>query len=386
MIRRKVVVFHPYYSLTAGSERVILELCDELRDVFEFVFIIPGDGVFTKEVKEAGFEVVILPPPAILDIFGGKYFSYGLLDISRFLLHDVQYNFRIASCLRRRKPDLFVMNTTRGLLLAGLSPRLASVPAVLYHHGHETRGGLKLRVLHLLSVLLPNQVLSVSEDALRQFGFRWILNRKATVIHNWVEESPALHKTTGELFEIGMVGNIVRRKGAHVLVEAIAGLRERPEFKQIHVSIAGEVYDVEYYNEILALIKNHGLEDHITFRGFVKDMDAFYAQIDVFVLPSFREGQPRAILEAMMAEKPIVASTADGVSEMLTHGENALLFPPGDSKLLSEALMLLLEDSKLRARIAANARNRALTGFLKQVQIEKIKEFFFECMGSAHMT
>jgi glycosyltransferase involved in cell wall biosynthesis len=110
------------------------------------------------------------------------------------------------------------------------------------------------------------------------------------------------------------------------------------------------------------------MADRVHLAGQRQDVPDLLAAADVFVMPSLWEGLPLAILEAMLAQKAIVASVTSGIPEAINDGQEGLLVPPGDEAALAEALGRVLSDAALRSRLAAQARARAL------------REFTVECM------
>src|SRR4029453_8125800 len=101
------------------------------------------------------------------------------------------------------------------------------------------------------------------------------------------------------------------------------------------------------------------LGDRMRLVGYWPGLAEALAAIDVFVLPSLMEGHPLAVLEAMAAGKPIVATTVGGLAEAMEDGVSGLLVPPGDADALAEAVVSLLRDPERAARLGREAR-RAL--------------------------
>ena len=106
-----------------------------------------------------------------------------------------------------------------------------------------------------------------------------------------------------------------------------------------------------------------GIRDRIHFFGFRNDVHEVLKAVDVVALPSLAEGFPLALLEAMAAGKPVVATPVGGVAEAIENGVTGLMVPPGDSAALSRAIQSLIADSDMRRRIGAAARSRAVADF-----------------------
>ncbi len=103
-----------------------------------------------------------------------------------------------------------------------------------------------------------------------------------------------------------------------------------------------------------------GLGDRFVFGGFVKDVARVLGAFDMSVFPSLWEGTPLTVFEAMAAGRPIVATDADGLIEVLTHDRDAIIVPKRDSAALGDAIVRLIDDPSLRARLGAEARRSSV--------------------------
>jgi glycosyltransferase involved in cell wall biosynthesis len=153
------------------------------------------------------------------------------------------------------------------------------------------------------------------------------------------------------------VGNLYAVKGHRVLVEAAASLGRVPA--RWIVAIAGRG-DEE--GRLRALVAERGLEAQVRLLGLRRDIPDLLAAADVFVMPSLSEGLPLALLEAMMAGKPVVASAVGGIPSAVRSGSTGLLVPPNDPSALGSALRKLSADAELRKSLgiaaAADVRQR----------------------------
>jgi glycosyltransferase involved in cell wall biosynthesis len=149
------------------------------------------------------------------------------------------------------------------------------------------------------------------------------------------------------------VGRLAPVKGQHVLIAAVAELFE--EARDIRVRFAGDGPDR------MALSQDgekRGLAERISFEGNVNQdrMLELYRQCDAFVLPSFAEGLPVVLMEAMSMEIPCVATWVNGVPEIITHDVDGLVVPPGDARALARAIARLMDDADLRRTLGQKAR------------------------------
>jgi glycosyltransferase involved in cell wall biosynthesis len=146
-------------------------------------------------------------------------------------------------------------------------------------------------------------------------------------------------------------GRLHEKKGFDILVRAVAELRVRGIAAECR--IAG---DGPERGRLDALIAELGVADQVTLAGWTEDLPGFLAQGAVFAFPSYQEGFPLVLLQAMAAGLPIVSSAIDGPNEMLAQDESGLLVAAGDPRALADALVALLADPARAARLGAAAR------------------------------
>jgi glycosyltransferase involved in cell wall biosynthesis len=150
---------------------------------------------------------------------------------------------------------------------------------------------------------------------------------------------------------VGIVGRLIREKGPYILLEAAARIiREIPGTLFVFVGDGPERAELERTAAQL------GLSDHVRFAGERNSMPEVYASFDVFALPSFSEGMPMTVLEAMAAGLPIVATTVGAVPGLLEPAGCGILCPPGDASALAAALLRVLQDPALAERLGIAAQ------------------------------
>jgi glycosyltransferase involved in cell wall biosynthesis len=177
----------------------------------------------------------------------------------------------------------------------------------------------------------------------------------------------------GERPRVVMVGRLADGKGHKVLLDAVESL---DEFEG-SVCIVG---DGPLYDDLSVEITERGLDDHVFLTGFRDDVPRILAASDVLVLPSFREGTPRVITEAMASGLPVVATDIAGIPEQVVDGENGYLIPTGTSDPLAERLQTLLLDAELRERMGARGLERA-NRFSTAQMIEELNALYRELLA-----
>jgi glycosyltransferase involved in cell wall biosynthesis len=154
-----------------------------------------------------------------------------------------------------------------------------------------------------------------------------------------------------EEIALGTITRLHDSKGNEYLVDAARFVvDQRPQAKFL---LFGEGPLLEPLQQQAARL---GLGDRFVFGGFVKDVAAVLAAFDISVFPSLWEGTPLTVFEAMAAGKPIVATDADGLLDVLTDERDALIVPKRDAAALAAKIVRLIDSPEERARLSANAR------------------------------
>jgi glycosyltransferase involved in cell wall biosynthesis len=150
---------------------------------------------------------------------------------------------------------------------------------------------------------------------------------------------------------VGTVTRLMESKGNRYLIEAASILaRARND---VRVAVVGEG---PLLAELEAQARSLGVQDRVSFLGFQRDVATATAAFDVCVFPSLWEGTPLTVFEAMAMRKPIVATSVDGLRDILRDSDNALVVPPRDASALARALERILDEPALASRLSERAR------------------------------
>jgi len=168
----------------------------------------------------------------------------------------------------------------------------------------------------------------------------------------------------GKRPRVVMVGRLAEGKGHGVLLDAVAGM---DDFEG-SVCIIG---DGPLYDSLSTEVEERGLSETVSLTGFRDDVPSVLAASDVLVLPSFREGTPRVITEAMASGLPVIATDIAGIPEQVVDDENGYLVPTGDAAAVHRRLEELLEDSELQEQMGERGLERA-EKFSIDAMVEKL--------------
>jgi glycosyltransferase involved in cell wall biosynthesis len=123
------------------------------------------------------------------------------------------------------------------------------------------------------------------------------------------------------------------------------------------------------------------LATRVMFPGQRRDVAAWLAACDIFVLPSLSEGLPLSVLEAMAARKPVIATAIGGTPEVVVHRRTGLLIPPGNSLAIANAIRQLLDDAPLAERLAAAGRVRVEREFSSEVMTQRVTHIYDQVLN-----
>ncbi|MDB9528197.1 glycosyltransferase family 4 protein [Oscillatoria sp. CS-180] len=197
---------------------------------------------------------------------------------------------------------------------------------------------------------------------------------KLRIIHCGVEPDlfqPKQHEGQGN--HLLYVGRLAAMKGLPVLFEAMDKLKDQlPDLKLTVVGDGGERSDIE------AIAQELDLSDRIDFVGYKSQTEVreYLQTADIFVLPSFAEGVPVVLMEAMAAGVPVLTTRIAGVPELVTHNESGWLVPPGDTVALADGLKMLVNDAALRNQFGKAGHDKVVAEFNVVQESKKLSEIF----------
>ena len=291
---------------------------------------------------------------------------------------------RMICLFRREKFDLVHVHTPVAALLARLAARLAGVRFVVYTaHGfyfHDDMRPLP-RAAHVFLEWFGGRLTDLlftqsAEDARTAVNRKFLPASRVIAIGNGV--NPALFPAKdperrarvraalgvpGDAVLIGIIGRMVLEKGYAEFFDAatqVAATRPHAWFIAIGDRLPSD-HAGNIDEEVERARSSFGRRLVLT--GMRTDVPDLLAAMDVFTLPSYREGMPRTIIEAMMSALPVVATNIRGSREEVVDGETGILAPVGNSAALVAAWLRMIDDAPLRARMGEAGRRRALLYF-----------------------
>ncbi len=349
-----------------------------------------------QRIRDEGYEVFGIsadgPDVATVEAHGIPHFAVPMTR--RFTpLADLQALLALTRIMRRERFDVVHTHTPKAGLLGQLAARLSGVPVVVNTlHGfyfHEGTKPLPRRFyiwMERIAARCSDVILSQNEEDMatavaeriaRPDLLKWLGNGiDITRFDRRRLSSERLRELRDEIEldatapVVGFVGRLVEEKGILDLMEAaVSVIAEIPDAQFLIVG----PYDEEKPDALRPdVAERYGVADRCRFLGMRDDMPELYALMDVLVLPSYREGFPRAPMEASAMGVPAVVTDIRGCRETVEHEVNGLLFPVGDADGLARALIELLRDPARRHRMGVAGRAMAEDRFDEQKVFERV--------------
>ena len=293
-------------------------------------------GEIARDMEAAGIEVHCLTM-ADGDRFRGWFASLTAL-------------FRLIRYLLKVRPTIVHSFLFRANILSRIAAFFAGVPLVI--SSVRVMGGEKdyYHTVEKITSFMVDHYITVSESVKEYLiGKANLLPEKITTVYNGVTLNgitPAGESSVARPYGLEprdsvvlTVGRLHRQKGYDYFIRAVA--RVKREVPGVKVLIAGEG---EEENNLKKLVRSLDLTKEIIFTGLSLDVGSILFYTRLFVLPSLWEGMPNAVMEAMAAAKPVVATRVGGVPELVVEGETGILVPPEDTEALALAMLDLLQD------------------------------------------
>ena len=314
----------------------------------------PEDPRLLERVLDTGVKVVYLPRPRRSFDIGCMWRAYRLCR---------QLRCDIFHCDNMHTSPLI------GAALAGVPVRLWSKRAMNKAYEMQKKPTLRDRVVISVRVSswLATKVLPVSSAVKNELVDLGIPSSKFIVFPNSIEVKEINEDTRNRVrSELGYtngqivfttVGHAVPVKGWDVLIRSFAGvLKECPTSRLQLVGSVTDVNEREHYEILKNCVREYDIADRVHFMGRVQDITKVLAASDVFVLSSRSEGYGKALVEAMMSGMPCIATKVGCATDVIEDGVNGLLVERGNEEQLSNAMISLAKNPKLRSQVANAVR------------------------------
>ncbi len=360
------ILFLEQQSWLSGAQRVLQSVLDATAEDYDPIVAFPNDGSFRRKLEE--LKVQTLTYPLGLYQTGNKSRS----EMLRFALQSVLCAFKLTRIIRSQDIRLVYINGPRCLPAGVLAARMTGLPTLFHLHLTLVRKPEILLVANLARWV--STIVSCSQAAAAGIvSANRRLVGKTRILYNPVDRHDHVTPDAAKLewptvnpsiLTLGVVGRITKPKGQRVLLNALGRLG--PMLKaRIRVIFIGAPSpdnneDVTYNERLGDCVTQFNLREKVHWAGYQPTVGPFYRAMDVLIHPSLSdsgESMPLAVLEALQHGVPVIASWTGGIPEIVCHGSNGLLVPPGNEVALARTLERFLQDASLRARLRSGAQS-----------------------------
>ncbi len=294
----------------------------------------------------------------------------------------------LRSAFEEFAPDILQTHGVKSHFLMRVSGLPKRRPWIAFHHGYTTPD-LKMRFYNQLdrwSLRAPVRIVTVSRAFERQLRAAGVSARRITVLHNAIEPDWMIGAENREAARsrlgigkeervVATVGRLSSEK-AHVdLVRAAVKLDSLDRDLPVRIVIVGEGPE---RSSIERLARELGISERVTLTGFLGDPRPVYAAADVVALSSLSEGSPNALLEAMAAGVPVVATDVGGIPEIVTNEETALLVASRSPEALAGAILRVFADPEASRARADRARTLVASRHSPAERVRKLAAIYRE--------
>jgi len=366
----------------------------------KIIFFITEDWYFwshrlpiARIAGDAGFEVLVITRvdqhKELIENEGFRLVPIGLKRSSRNVIREALSVVEIIRIYRREKPDIVHQVAVKPVLYGSWAARVAGVPCVVnalaglgyvfVTDGWKASAFKRLVVFAYRSAFLAKNAIGIFQNPedLKLFTDAGIVrSEKAVLIRgSGVDTSRFLHLPEPPgIPTIVLASRMLWSKGIGEFVDATKLLRkDGVNCRAVLVGIPDLENPASIPEETLCMWHSEGI---VEWREHIEDMPEVFAKSNIVVLPSYREGLPKVLLEAASCGRPIVATDVPGCREVVRHNENGLLVPPHDSKALADALKVLIKDPELRAKMGARGREIVETEFSEEIVVRQTMELY----------
>ncbi len=291
--------------------------------------------------------------------------------------------FKLKDVLKKYRIDIIHTNSRTTQVLGCLLNKKTGIAHISTCHGF-----FKKRVFRKLFPCWGMKVIAISESVkehlIKVFG---VDEKNIVVIHNGIDVSNYREQRTENREQrkrdlglkegpvVGIVARLSDVKGHKYLIEAMRDVLAIHPAAQLLIVGEGKIK-----KELVKLSQALGTEKNVFFIPEVQDTRDVLSVMDVFVMPSLKEGLGLALMEAMASGRAVIGSEVGGIKSLIQHGVNGLLIKPADSKSLAAAILELLQNSKKRESLGKHAQDFISQNFSQEKMVLQTEELYLGCL------
>ncbi len=351
-----------------GAQQYVYTLATHLHPHHE-VTVVSGPGLLVEKLREAGVSVT----------------EISSLQRDIHLLSEIQGLWKLYTFLKKEKPDVLHLNSSKMGVLGTIAGRCAHIPRIIFTaHGwafNEDRPyavRLLFKLLQYSTILLSHKTIAVSAKAKQDIVSLPYTREKIVVIYNGIRDTYPMHSKTDSrralglpetAYLIGSVSELHKNKGIDIALEAMTRLPT-----EVMYAVVGDGEEKEH---LLSLREKLGLQDRVFFVGRKENAKSYMHAFDLFLLPSRTEAFPYVLLEAGVAKLPVVASRVGGVPEVTENYKTGLLYKRGFVPEMVEVIRTAIQNPEKTKVLAAALHAEVTSRFTEEKMLSETVRLYF---------
>ena len=359
------------------------------------LFVVNEDSFFlshrlplAQHAIKMGYEVYLLSSDTghreLLENYGIKCVTIPFENSGTNPIHEIRCILLLVKWYRKLKPDIIHQITLKATFLGSIAAKIArcrNVINAISGFGFVFTDGRRGLVTRILELLLPLSFKSRYASFILQNpdDYDFVINK------NWVPSSNVflikgsgvdLNKfkyyppTSDTRLVVLFPARVLRDKGVLEFIEAAQQLKEE-YFEKLHFIIAGDCNCANPTSLSSEELQMHLIPGYLDWIGYQSDMISVFRNSHIVVLPSYREGLPKSLIEACAIGRPIITTDAIGCRECVIHGYNGFLVTLKNSQEIAESIKSILSNSEHRIQMGVNSRTLAEREFSIESVIDK---------------
>ncbi|WP_332834849.1 glycosyltransferase family 4 protein [Clostridium perfringens] len=343
-----------------GTEKVVLQLCDGLKNDFNKIVVVSSGGIHEKWLEDNNI----------------RHYKIGSFDDKSPI--NILNTFKtLLYIIKNEKIDIVHSQHRMGTFYCKILNRFRNFK--LIHTAHNTFYDKKIMTRFAFRNI---SIVAVGKQVKRNLtDFYGVNHRNIEVIYNGIKKEAIKEKIVKEIdsfkkdgmFVVGNIGRLSEQKGIDYFLKSIPEIVKKEE--KIRFIIVG---DGELNNELKEMAKSLKIQKYVKFLGYRDDILNIINQLDLVVLSSLWEGLPLTPIETFMMGKTIVATDVDGTGEIVSNKFNGILIKPKSSEEITNSIIEIYKFNELRERLENNALETYKSKFTYDKFINNYRKFYLK--------
>ena len=348
-------------------------------------------GDLVKEIVKKGYEVVVTGPDQVdvdkIQELGARFHEIPMNKNGTSVLDDLRYYNALVAFFKKEKPNATLGYTIKPCVYGALAAKSAGVKNItsLVTGGGYTFTATSLkarllgyivRTLYKISLRKTNQIIFQNQDDLKEFCERGLAKNEKCFVVNGSGVNLDYYKKAPlpDNMSFFMLSRLLKSKGVREYLEAARTVKDK--YPDTKFYLLGK-YETSMQDAINREYIEKFIDDGIIERfDETEDVRPYYRKCSVYVLPSYREGTPRTVLEAMAMGRPIITTDTQGCRETVNNGVNGFLVPVKDSSAVAEKMAWFIENPQM----VQNMGNQSYQYAKKKYDVNKVDENMIHIM------